>query len=366
MDIDIAPYIKELLYKHNNLVIPGFGNFVLSYASTTIDHVQGILNPPSKKIAFDTNLLTNDGKLIEYLKEKHQIGTDDANAIINTFVSKIKMQLGKREMVTLPEVGRLYKDFEDNIQFIPDVTNFSKESFGLPSINFYPILRDNKAEAKKNTATTTIPTVNPAVNPAVNSTKKIPSSTNITNTATQTATNTVTAAKKTIPQPIKKSFWDTYQYVPGILLLLLLAGIGTCVIYPKMKGTAVVDNRINQKPSKMDQDAPEDPEEDLIDMQMEQEAEAEAENIDTESITVSPNQRECIVSIGVFGNKANATKMIQEVYDKGYDAYRDNYMKNGKDLTKVGVQFAYETQEEYNRKLDNIKQDFPNAVVIKK
>ncbi len=352
MDIDIAPYIKELLYKHNNLVIPGFGNFVLSYASTTIDHVQGILNPPSKKIAFDTNLLTNDGKLIEYLKEKHQIGTEDANAIINTFVSKVKMQLGKREMVTLPEVGRLYKDFEDNIQFIPDVTNFSKESFGLPSINFYPILRENTTN--KSTAAV----------PAASSTAKT-SPTNTTNT-TNTAANTVTTAKKTISKPIKKGFWDTYQYIPGILLLLLLAGIGTCVIYPKMKGTAVVDNRINQKPSKIDQDASEDPKEDLIDMQMEQEAEEEEDNIDTESITVNPNQRECIVSIGVFGQKANATKMIQNVYDKGYDAYRDSYVKNGKDLTKVGVQFAYETQEEFNRKLDNIKRDFPNAVVIKK
>ncbi len=353
MDIDIAPYIKELLYKHNNLVIPGFGNFVLSYASTTIDHVQGILNPPSKKIAFDTNLLTNDGKLIEYLKEKHQIGTEDANAIINTFVSKIKMQLGKREMVTLPEVGRLYKDFEDNIQFIPDVTNFSKESFGLPSINFYPILRDNTT--KKSTAAV----------PSASSTIKSPSTTKTATTNTTTP-NVVTTAKKSIPKPIKKGFWDTYQYIPGILLLLLLAGIGTCVIYPKMKGTAVVDNRINQKPSKIDQDAPEDPREDLIDMQMEQEAQEEEDNIDTESITVNPNQRECIVSIGVFGQKANATKMIQNVYDKGYDAYRDNYVKNGKDLTKVGVQFAYETQEEFQRKLDNIKRDFPNAVVIKK
>lgn len=357
MDIDIAPYIKELLYKHNNLVIPGFGNFVLSYASTTIDHVQGILNPPSKKIAFDANLLTNDGKLIKHLAEKHQLGTEDANAVINTFVSKIKMQLGKREMVTLPEVGRLYKDFEDNIQFIPDVTNFSKESFGLPSINFYPILRDNSTKAKQPIAPS--PTVGTTI-------KKAPVD-NISQTATKTVTELKTVpAVKTARQPIKKGFWDTYFWVPGALLVLLIASIGTCVIYPKMKGNAVADSRINQKPSNIDQDALEDPKEDLIDMQMEQETQEAADNIDTESITVNPNQRECIVSIGVFGNKANATKMIQQVYDKGFDAYRDNYSKNGKDLTKVGVQFAYETQEEYKRKINKIKQDFPNAVVIKK
>jgi len=360
MDIDIAPYIKELLYKHNNLVIPGFGNFVLSYASTTIDHVQGILNPPSKKIDFDTNLLTNDGKLIEHLKEKHQLSTEDATAVINTFVSKIKMQLGKREMVTLPEVGRLYKDFEDNIQFIPDVTNFSKESFGLPTINFYPILRENVSKAKvpanKAKASTT--------------TSKTPAKKGgAPNTSANTASTVkkTKVAKNTVKKPIKKGFWDTYFWIPGALLVLLVASFLTCVVYPKIKGTdTVVDNRINQSPTKIDPDAPEDPKEDMIDMQMEQEAEAEEDIIDTESITVNPNQRECIVSIGVFGEKANATKMIQDLYDKGYDAYKDSYIKNGKDLTKVGVQFAYETQEEYQRKVDKIKQDFPNAVVIKK
>jgi len=360
MDIDIAPYIKELLYKHNNLVIPGFGNFVLSYASTTIDHVQGILNPPSKKIAFDTNLLTNDGKLIEYLKEKHQLGSEDATAIINTFVSKLKMQLGKREMVNIPEVGRLYKDFEDNIQFIPDVTNFSKESFGLPTINFYPIIRDNTTKAKKATASATVSSTNAPI-------KAPQSDNNIAKTATKTIKQ-AEPVKKTITKPAKKGFWDTYFWIPGALLVLLLAGIFTYVVYPKLKGTdAVVDNRVNQKPSKIEQDdATEDPNEDLIDMEMEQEAEEAEEYIDTESITVNPNQRECIVSIGVFGQKANATNMIQQVYDKGYDAYRDNYIKNGRELTKVGVQFAYETQEEYQRKVNKIKQDFPNAVVIKK
>ena len=363
MEIDIAPYIKELLYKHNNLVIPGFGNFVLSYASTTIDHVQGILNPPSKKIAFDANLLTNDGKLIEHLKEKHQIGTEDATAIINTFVSKIKMQLGKREMVTIPEVGRLYKDFEDDIQFIPDVTNFSKESFGLPTINFYPILRENTAQSKK---TSTTP---PVSSTPLKTTKKETIATKTTPTASApTPATAPTAPKKAIKKSVKKGFWDTYFWIPGALLVFLLASLLTYVVYPKIKGSdTVADNRINQKPSKIDQDAPEDPKEDMIDMQMEQEAEdAEEDMIDTESITVNPNQKECIVSIGVFGQKANATNMIQQVYDKGYDAYRDNYVKNGKELTKVGIQFAYETQEEYQRKVNKIKRDFPNAVVIKK
>ena len=41
--------------------------------------------------------------------------------------------------------------FENNVQFIPDSTNFNKAAFGLPTVNFYPILRD------KVTADTIVP-----------------------------------------------------------------------------------------------------------------------------------------------------------------------------------------------------------------
>jgi len=344
MDIDIAPYIKELLYKHNNLVIPGFGNFVLKYASTTIDHVQGLLNPPSKTIGFDNNLITNDGKLLEFIKVKHKISSEEASALINTFVSKVKAQLGEREMVTIPEVGRLYKDFENNIQFIPDATNFNKEAFGLPTINFYPILRD---KTNKITGQTSVPK----------------------NTAQKVNTSTIAPPITTKKQDGFFSYLKTNSWLWVFPLILLFAGLGTCVVYPKLSknNSATADTRVNQRPSKIeDIEETEDPREDIIDRQMEEEEEQEAEMIDTESVTVNPNQKECVVSIGVYSVRENATKMIKTVYDKGFDAYRENLVRNGKEFTKVGVQFGYETDEEFNSKLKSIKRYFPEAVVLKK
>jgi len=346
MDIDIAPYIKEILYKHNNLVIPGFGNFVLKYASTTIDHVQGLLNPPAKTIGFDNNLITNDGRLLEFIKEKHKISSEEATSLINIFVSNIKTQLGKREMVTIPEVGRLYKDFENNTQFIPDATNFNKESFGLPTINFYPILRETTSNTPKSS---------PTPKKKVAQTVKAPIS---------KVNNTTKKQQGGLFDYLKTNSW---MWVFPIILLV--AGIGTCIAYPKLtnkNNAAVIDGRVNQRPTKLDDDTEEieDPREDIVDRQMEEEQEAEM--IDTESITVNPNQKECVVSIGVYSIRENATKMIKTVYDKGFDAYRENFNRNGKEFTKVGVQFGYETNEEFNSKLKNIKRYFPEAVVLKK
>ena len=135
------------------------------------------------------------------------------------------------------------------------------------------------------------------------------------------------------------------------------------------KNQAIADTRINQRPTKVDEELleTEDPKEDIIDRQMEEEEEKQAaEMIDTESVTVNPNQKECVVSIGVYSVKDNATKMIKTVYDKGFDAYRENFVRNGKEYTKVGVQFGYETEEELDAKLKSIKRYFPEAVVLKK
>ena len=126
-----------------------------------------------------------------------------------------------------------------------------------------------------------------------------------------------------------------------------------------------IRDRINQKPIKSETEEIEDPREDIIDRQIEESLAEEADQIDTESITVAPDQKECIVSIGVFSVKENATKLIQKVFTQGYDAYKEEFSRNGKSYTKVGVQFAYETDQELKNKLNKIKRDYPNAVIIK-
>ena len=130
--------------------------------------------------------------------------------------------------------------------------------------------------------------------------------------------------------------------------------------------------KVNQSPSESitnigGEEEEEDNNEDAADFADDQASiKNEEDAVDTESITVNPNQRICVVSVGAFGNKTNAQKRIEQVYDYGFDALPEKYIKNGKELTKVGIQFAFETEEEFDTKLRAIKKRFKNAVVIKK
>jgi len=351
MNIDITPYIKELLFENNSLVIPGFGALTLSYSPSTIDHVQGLLNPPSKSLSFDKNLVVNDGKLVNIIQEKHQVSTLEANQQISKFVSIIKDQLERREMVNISNVGRLYKDFENNIQFIPDSTNFNKEAFGLPTVQFYPIVRD------KVTAESIVPS----------------------------------ASTKSYQYTKKKSVFERFQdyctensWLPIGLITAFLITLGVFGLnkFGLLGSNPVADKKVNEKPSEtpateetaLAVDAPTDDDddyeanEDVADFAAD-EAMATTEDddvVDTESSTLSPNQQIAVVSVGIFGSKANAQKRIEQVYEYGYDALPNKYMKKGKELTQIGIQFAFETESEFEETMRHIKRKFKDAKVIRR
>ncbi len=351
MNIDITPYIKELLFENNSLVVPGFGALTLKYSPSTIDHVQGLLNPPTKSINFDENLIVNDGKLVDIIQQKHQVSTEEANRQVAKFVSIIKDQLNRREMVNIAGVGRLYKDFENKIQFIPDSTNFNKEAFGLPTVNFYPILRD------KVTADSIVPS--------------------------GSATGHKYTKKKSFAKWFK-DYTEEHTWLPVALATTILLIIAIPIMNQFGLGLlnqqSIADKKVNESPvevaisqeTALKVDSSEGTEttsdEDAVDFAEDETLAVtdDAEIVDTESSTLGPNQRIAVVSVGIFGSKSNAQKRIEQVYDYGYDALPKKYLKNGKELTQIGIQFAFETEEEFKTTIKHIRKRFKGAKVIEK
>jgi len=344
MHADVATLISELLYEHNSVIVPGLGGFVAQQRAATIDQVQGTLYPPSKDLDFNDHLVVNDGLLINAVMEANNLRHETARQKVEDFVASVKATLKNRDMYRIPKVGRLYQDHEGHLQLLPDNTNFNTESYGLPSVQFYPVLK-RQQQTKGSTPTT----------------------------------------KKTTPKPkaaaqVSNLFRRALPYI-GVLALVLVA-LSMYFIFQN-DGTVsppVTDNspeteepvqlmptgegkrRINIPPGSEDNaDTPptfrdENPQVGSTDEESES-------AIDTETPTLAPNQKEAIVIIGKFGNRQNVQKLVQKIYQAGYDAYTDN----DEGLTRVGVQFAYEDQAELNRVLQNVRRKFEeNAWILKK
>ena len=99
MEIKIAEDIKELIYEHGSVVVPGLGSFSGDYKSAAIDNVQGQLAPPALDIVFNPNNVLNDGVLLDFIKNKYHVLMHEAQKAIDTFTEEVvqtfkKLQLG--------------------------------------------------------------------------------------------------------------------------------------------------------------------------------------------------------------------------------------------------------------------------------
>jgi len=140
-------YIAELLYRHDCVIIPGFGGFVANYAPAQVHPTQHTFSPPSKKLVFNRSLKNNDGLLANHLAGKENLTYADACKKIQEFTSSCATLLSSGKKLLLSDIGTLYTDIEKNIQFEPDQNiNFYLDSFGLSTIQSPAIKRDGIAK----------------------------------------------------------------------------------------------------------------------------------------------------------------------------------------------------------------------------
>jgi nucleoid DNA-binding protein len=140
--VDITAFIRELLFSHDCVIIPGFGGFIGNYTPARIDKTTSTFYPPVKQISFNRNLNHNDGLLVGKISESSKVNYGDARDIVEVFVTSIRKKLEKGEKVVFDNVGSFINNQEGNIQFEPDLNvNYHLDSYGLESFQFPPLER---------------------------------------------------------------------------------------------------------------------------------------------------------------------------------------------------------------------------------
>jgi nucleoid DNA-binding protein/cell division septation protein DedD len=136
-------YICELLFTNDCVIIPGLGGFVSNTRSTFLNPSQHTFTPPSKKVAFNSSLRTNDGLLAHYISQEENITYHEANEIISAYVDDVFRKLALGEQISIEEVGMLSMDMEKHLQFEPETnSNFLLSSFGMTTLHSPAIKRE--------------------------------------------------------------------------------------------------------------------------------------------------------------------------------------------------------------------------------
>jgi len=134
--MNLSKYIVDLLVKNNCVIVPNFGGFIANYNPAIIDELRHKIYPPSKRILFNPNLLSNDGLLANYVSTQVGHSYSDSLGLIDEVVAEWKVKLNNGERISIGEVGFIY-EVDHKIQFEQDREfNLYLGAYGLSIVSF--------------------------------------------------------------------------------------------------------------------------------------------------------------------------------------------------------------------------------------
>lgn len=375
MQVDIPAHIEKLLFLHDSLVIPGFGGFTATIASAKADFAGGTVTPPSKILTFSENLAVDDGRLVQDIAVTHGISTEDARTVVAGFVEKMQNLLNQREIVTLPNIGRLYKNYMQKIQFLPDATNFNASAYGLPPLQFSPLGRSR--EVPENTPTPSTPTPTTTTPPAA-SNVVVPPPAPTPAPRTEAIADSLPTAPPPVsppaPQVISTTSSRIFPYVAGVLLLVAI-GLGFWR-WNQLKQRAARSEQEDMEQSvnsamKRQTPADTEPERKINEKPTSKPVTPEREPEPAEALpkpkqespkaSTAKTSRECILIAATLSDDKNAERLIQKLKNNGFDVY--STYKGGH---QIGIRFKYTDPAEIDAKSRALQQITKERPVVKK
>ena len=371
MAYDVSSSIGELLYENNSVIIPNFGGFMLSYRSANLDHVQATISPPSKSPSFNANLKVNDGILVNYIKNQNHMTLEQAKKAVANHVENFNSLFEEKEMVDIPKVGRLYKDYSGEIKFLPHNTNFNTNAFGLPQIQFHPIQRNVVQQEVPSAAVVT-----PAVATSENLTPAEPIG-NLAEAVTDTTPNNLPQEETIANMAVNDK--DRFGWARKVMPFLIAASLALVAVsfyflqkdpHPAdMESAQIVpindSDRLNTKPTLTSDEIPvEEEESQYIGPTSGSDDSEEYSTISNTNTAYSSGDNECVIIVGQFSVRANARKFSKRVEEDGYETYTGKNSKKG--WSMVGVKFNYDSASEKKDMLRQLQREYDDAAWIYK
>ena len=364
-EIAVDTCISDVLYERNRIVLPGLGLLETKPKAAAVDHISNTIAPPSREITFNPNITVDDGVLINFIKKKYEREDLVIRKAVVEYIAALKTRMAQKEIVAIPDVGRMYIDFEKKIQFLPDRVNYNKDSFGLPTVNF----KDAKPQpAQPATTAQNIVHVPPPVVPPASTIQVNTPSAPIKEVMKEPVEETV------IPQtPVTSSrdadFSNVLAKIFPFLLLLAIAAIGFIFYTIWADGRkpvvddkiANIEGRLNTKPEMDDAraefDDEYDEEESLEDETYDDSDYDEEEDYEEKASTYSAGDNEAIVIVGGFSVNSNARKLARKIDKLGYDSYIDE----AGPINRVGVKFDYDSERDIINMVRQLRREFDKS-----
>lgn len=266
--MNIQNHIKNLLYRHDCVIVNGLGGFVCQRQSAQLK--DGYFLPPKKVLSFNASLTKSDGLLANHIAKAEKVSFQIAQQKIKTFSKKINNSLEEEQKIHLKDLGYFSLNKESKLVFEPySQINWLAEAYGLPKFKVSKI----KSEKHK-----TVPALTP-----VDSKPK-----------TLTHNNS------------KTNYW---KYAAAGIIALGVAGL---LSYQVLKKDVKTHNIAEQQKAN-----------ELVNQKIQQSSfliDKPLKTLSVEVKTPKKNPGKYHIVGGAFRVKANVEKKIKQLQQQGFDA----------------------------------------------
>lgn len=130
----IDQHIRYLLFRHNYVVVPGFGAFVVESFPASYDEVSGRFAPPWCALGFNADLNHNDAMLASSVARRRGVSQQAAQTIVANEVEMMRAELESNGSLPLGGIGEL-KSVDGAVIFEPAADSISSWRYqGLPAL----------------------------------------------------------------------------------------------------------------------------------------------------------------------------------------------------------------------------------------
>jgi nucleoid DNA-binding protein len=340
--------LSSLLYQHDCVILPNFGGFVTHYLPAQIQFIDGQIQPPRRRVAFNPKLINNDGLFISFVAQAQNIPYKIAADKVAQWVQNLGAELAQQQHITLENIGKIYFNSDGKIEFSHENTNFLRQAYALPIVRkISPISRI--AEQAADTATP---------------------NNNSKNRAFAARNRAATAAFASTETPTKSRFSPQSAAISGVFLLLVGLPFVIWLFNPKTSSqnnaqtASTLDFNYNNNITTITEPATKTVEEPapIAEDTAQFVAPAPTDNDDkkwlneTENVAkkVDKKANTYVIVIGAFSDPINAKRVLRRLEKEGY--FPDLATTN-KGLQRIGIQITC-AEEELKLHLQDIRKKF--------
>lgn len=162
---ELGKYISELLYKHDSVIVPGFGTFSTKYIPARFIPEEKIVESPRKIADFSPEPKQGDTPLVDFIAQKMGKNHEEVHQYISDTIRETEHALEAGNKVEFELIGTFYRDTDGSLQFEASrQVNYIENDTGVQAVDTpsqKPIGEQNELDSQLKKAETTTESTKP-------------------------------------------------------------------------------------------------------------------------------------------------------------------------------------------------------------